>query len=128
MKTNGVLLSTATCDDDKVTTSDVHSSPSAAVTASESSPTPRLFRSNSLIKIEINNTDDESSNSSASNDFDCYHTPTNGIRHLRSDLSNLYPHSDTECCNEPSSEGSVSSRKKLTVLLPFNHQVSHSDS
>lgn len=72
----------------------------------------KLFRSNSLIRI-----DDDSNDESQSSSSICSNSSNNN-----DDEHRKYPHSDSECA--PSTEDYPgSNRKKLTVLLPFNHQV-----
>ncbi|KAJ6224471.1 hypothetical protein RDWZM_003016 [Blomia tropicalis] len=71
----------------------------------------KLFRSNSLIRI-----DDDSNDESQSSSSICSNSSNNN-----DDEHRKYPHSDSECA--PSTEDYPgSNRKKLTVLLPFNHQ------
>ena len=102
----------------------------SVVTDSVVQPQPesatRLYRSNSLITILAEDIDDSSSNSSSSNtsvDLNCNAT-NHANRTSDRSFGHSYPHSDTESYSESANiTDAGSSRKKLTVLLPFNDQV-----
>lgn len=115
--------------------------PSSSTLEQQQQQQQRFYRSNSLIRIELDNDsndDDSSSISNSSSDnghvIDVNRSASTTRRqHVSSDRSSYghsYPHSDTECSPEPSSSTSITTTssglnkdKKLTVLQPYNNQV-----